>query len=79
MKPYASVTHSNPWKRSNPPKKGYNKTINKVAYTEDPGKEKSRPKTAGIWRHPTHYLSKPQPTITNNFKNVNSQFAFIYK
>jgi len=83
LRPGQGVKHENPWKNPNLPRHGYNKTINQTEYTEDPGKERPRPKTAGAWRHPTRYQSKPQPTVYHHFKNVNQHERmtnfFMYK
>jgi len=66
--------HPQPWRGTQPAKKGYNKTINRQDYTSDPGREapkRYRPSTAGVWRPTTNYLSKPNPSVHDNFRNTN--------
>lgn len=53
-----------PFLRSNPPKKGYNRTLNKFPeYIEEMEQEKPENKREGIWRYNHRELSQPTRSI----------------
>jgi hypothetical protein len=79
------MTQDVPFKPSNPPKKGYNKTLDKFpAYKEDPMRVITRKKTAdnedkGRWR-PTHNKKTvPTPSVTTQYKNLKSEFPSVFR
>ncbi len=80
------MTHEQPFKPSNPPKKGYNKTIEKFPpYKEDPLKSVVRKKTPegaeerAKWK-PTHIKKTvPTPSVTTNYKNLKAEFPSIFR
>lgn len=78
---YPGAQHSGPFKPSHPPKKGYNKTIEKFPeYKEDQGKKIKQKsldhyaKQTGHWKYPAKHRSKPCTTITGNFRNHKQAF-----
>ena len=78
------MTHDAPFKPSNPPKKGYNRTLDKFPeYKEDPMKhvtrkekpEEERPK----WK-PTHNKKAfPMPSVTTNMRNLKTEFPSVFR
>lgn len=78
------MTHDMPFKPSNPPKKGYNKTLDKFPpYKEDPLKFAERKADADAdkakWK-PTHNKKGiPTPSITTNFKNLKTEFPSVFR
>ena len=78
------MTHDIPFKPSNPPKLGYNKTLDKFpAYIEDPLKFAQRKKEGegevGKWK-PTHNTKTVvTPSVTTNFKNLKTEFPSIFR
>jgi hypothetical protein len=82
------MTHDVPFKPSNPPKKGYNKTIDKFPkYIEDPMKVIKRIKTAeGAvadeklgWKTTYKKRTVPTPSVTTNFRNLKSEFPSVFR
>lgn len=79
------MTHDAPFKPSNPPKKGYNKTIDKFPpYKEDPMRVVVRRKSAegddrGKWK-PTHNKKTvPISSVATQFKNLKTEFPSIFR
>lgn len=79
------MEHDVPFKPSHPPKKGYNKTLDKFPpYKEDPMRVVTRNKSAeqeerGKWK-PTHNKkTTPVNSVTTNFKNLKSEFPSIFR
>ena len=79
------MEHDVPFKPSHPPKKGYNRTLDKFpAYKEDPMRVVTRNKSAeheerGKWK-PTHNQKTTTVTsVTTNFKNLKSEFPSIFR
>ena len=73
---YDKVKHKEPFKPSNPAKKGYNKTLEPFPrYKEDPGRKMKAKSTkhfarhTGYWKPNMKDRSKPCTTITGNFRN----------
>ncbi|CAI2375938.1 unnamed protein product [Moneuplotes crassus] len=73
---YDKVKHPQPFRPSNPAKKGYNKTLEQFpSYTEDPGRPAKKESTkhyaaqTGKWRPTARSKSKPCPSIVENPKN----------
>lgn len=81
------MQHDKPFKPSNPPKKGYNKTLDKFpAYKEDPLKVVTRKKTPeGVvvderkWKPSHNKKSMPTQSVTTNFKNLKTEFPSIFR
>jgi hypothetical protein len=81
------MTHDDPFYPSHPPKKGYNKTIDKFPpYKEDPMKQVTRKKAApeGAEERPNFrptYKEKtvPTPSVTTNYRNLKSEFPSIFR
>lgn len=79
------MSHDFPFKPSNPPKKGYNKTINKFPdYKEDPmkavqRKHKQEGEDDRIWRPNYYKKTVPTPSITTNYKNLKTEFPTIFR
>lgn len=84
--PPHSPLHDKPFKPSNPPKRGYNKTIDKFPdYKEDPLKfiqrkkpvegEEERPKFK-----PSHNKkSMPMVPVATNLRNLKTEFPSIFR
>jgi len=73
---YEKVKHPEPFRPSNPAKKGYNKTIETFpSYSEDPGRKAMAKsidhfaKHTGHWRYPKKDTSKPCVTINGHLRN----------
>ena len=81
------MTHEYPFKPSHPPRKGYNKTLDKFPeYKEDPMRAVERKKVAGEqqeeqakWRHTHRLKSKPTPSVVTSFRNLKSEFPSVYR
>ena len=81
-----AIEHDKPFKPSNPPKKGYNKTLAKFpVYQEDPKKpvtrkvpiegEDEKPKFK-----PTHNSkSRPTPSVATNLRNMKTAFPSVFR
>ena len=74
------MTHDIPFKPSNPPKRGYNKTLDKFPeYKEDPLRVVTRRKESvddnkARWK-PTHnQKTVPTPSVATQYKNLKSEF-----
>ena len=79
------MLHDAPFKPSHPPRKGYNKTIDKFPpYKEDPLKFAVRNKSAEAdekakWK-PTHNNKNvPTPSVTTNYKNLKTEFPSVFR
>jgi hypothetical protein len=78
------MEHEAPFKPSNPPKRGYNKTLDKFPeYKEDPLKVVVRKKTPETderkWK-PTHNKkSMPTHSVTTNYRNLKTEFPSIFR
>ena len=83
--PHAPL-HDKPFKPSNPPKRGYNKTLDKFpAYKEDPVKgierkkpvegEEERPK----FKPSFNKKSMPMVPVATNFRNLKTEFPSIFR
>ena len=79
------MTHDIAFKPSNPPRKGYNKTLDKFPeYKEDPLRFPERKKEGeddgkGRWK-PTYYKKTvPSPSVTTNFKNLKTEFPSVFR
>lgn len=79
------MTHEVPFRPSNPPKRGYNKTLDRFPpYIEDPLRVVTRKKTTegedkGKWK-PTHNKKTiPTPSVTTHFKNLKSEFPSVFR
>jgi hypothetical protein len=80
------MSHDHPFKPANPPKKGYNKTIDKFPeYKEDPLKFAMRRKTSPDEEAKPNFKltyngkTVPTPSVTTHFKNLRSEFPSIFK
>ena len=84
-KPVPPMTHDAPFKPSNPPRKGYNKTIDKFPpYKEDPLKFAVRNKSAehddrAKWKPSHNKKTIPTPSVTTNYKNLKSEFPSVFR
>jgi hypothetical protein len=79
------MSHDQPFKPSNPPKRGYNKTLEKFPpYKGDPMTVVERKKVEEgaderKWK-PTHNKKgMPTSSVTTNFKNLKSEFPSIFR
>ena len=80
------MDHGVPFKPSNPPKQGHNKTLEKFPpYLEDPLKfpsrkneEEEKNKILG-WKHTHKKQTTPTPSVTTNFKNLKTEFPSIFR
>lgn len=84
--PVNKFDHDKPFKPSNPPKIGHNKTIAKFPhYMEDPPKELTRMKEeegADVPKKfkPTHTgKSVPCPSVAVNIRNLKSSFPSVFR
>ena len=80
------MSHDAPFKPSNPPKTGYNKTIDKFPeYKPDPMKFAVRNKSAeagedrGKWKPSHDKKTVPTPSVTTNYKNLKSEFPTVFR
>ncbi len=81
------MTHDVPFKPSNPPKRGYNKTLEKFPpYKEDPMRpvlrKKESPEGADDKPNfkPTYKKrSVPCPSVSTNYRNLKSEFPSIFR
>lgn len=78
------MEHDAPFKPSNPPKKGYNKTLDKFPeYKEDPLKAVERRKDEAEekarWKSTHKYKSKPTPSVVTSMRNLKTEFPSIYR
>lgn len=78
--------HDKPFKPSNPPKKGYNKTLDKFPkYVEDPLKFVQRKKPVEGEEEkpnfrPTHNVkTMPVNPVATNYRNLKSEFPSIFR
>lgn len=85
-KPAPPMEHDKAFKPSNPPRIGYNKTINKFPeYKEDPPKRLTRkivvegedegPKFKSTYKE----RSRPTPSIATNFRNLKASFPSAFR
>ena len=80
------MTHDVPFKPSNPPKRGYNKTLEKFpAYKEDPLKIVTRKKKVEgeedppRWKPSHNQKTMPTPSVTTHYKNLKSEFPSVFR
>lgn len=78
------MTHDVPFKPSNPPKKGYNKTLDKFPeYKEDPlkfaARKKEEDESKGKWKPSHSGKTIPTPSVTTNYKNLKSEFPSVFR
>jgi hypothetical protein len=79
------MQHDHPFKPSNPPKRGYNKTLDKFpAYKEDPLKVVTRKKTPEgsderKWKPSHNKKTMPTPSVTTQYKNLKTEFPSIFR
>lgn len=79
------MTHDVPFKPSHPPKKGYNKTIDKFPeYKEDPlkiavRKKEEEKEEKGKWKTTYKERTVPTPSVTTNYRNLKSEFPSIFR
>lgn len=79
------MQHDVPFKPSNPPKRGHNKTIAKFPeYKEDPLKEVTRKqKQEGEderkWKPSHNKKTVPTPSVSGNYKNLKTEFPSIFR
>jgi len=80
------MDHDKPFKPSNPPKRGYNKSLAPFpTYMEDPLKavtRKPEDEEADGRKNfkPTHNTkSRPTPSITTNLRNIKASFPTVFK
>lgn len=78
------MTHDMPFKPSNPPRKGYNKTISKFPnYKEDPlrvvERRKEPEEDKAKWRTTNKKRTVPCPSVTTNYKNLKSEFPSVFR
>ena len=78
------MTHDVPFKPSNPPKKGYNKTLDKFPpYKEDPLRVVLRKKEAeedkAKWKPTTRKREVPCTSVVTNYRNLKSEFPTVFK
>ena len=78
--------HDKPFRPSNPPKIGYNKTIAKFPeYQENPVKAITRQRPVEGYEPPprfkmtTNHYSRPTPSIATNMKNMKASFPSVFK
>ena len=80
------IEHDKPFKPSNPPKRGYNKTLAKFpAYKEDPKKpitrrvpvegEEDKPK----FKPSYNTKSRPTPSVATNMRNMKASFPSVFR
>lgn len=80
------IEHEKPFKPSNPPKRGYNRTLCKFPdYKENPPKElkrkiKEEDKDDPPRFKPTHnHKSRPTPSVATNVRNLKSSFPSAFR
>lgn len=80
------MTHDEPFYPSHPPKKGYNKTLDKFPpYKEDPLKVVERKKDEGgddrgKWKPPrTMKPTIPSASVVTNYRNLKTEFPSIFR
>jgi len=79
------MSHDYPFKPSNPPKKGYNKTLDKFPeYKEDPMKFVVRKKDIEgseekIWKTSHKKKTIPSPSVVTNYRNLKSEFPSVFR
>ena len=80
------MQHDEPFYPSHPPKRGYNKTIDKFPpYVPDPMRVVTRNKSAekdddrGKWRTTYKKKTVPTPSVTTNFRNLKSEFPSVFR
>lgn len=78
------MEHDAPFKPSNPPKRGYNKTLDRFPeYKADPMKVVIRKKTPEAderkWRPSHNTKSMPVGSVTTNYKNLKTEFPSIFR
>lgn len=78
--------HDKPFRPSNPPKKGYNKSIARFPnYMENPPKELTRVRPVDGEEQPprfkmtTNFLSRPTPSVATNMKNLRTSFPSVFR
>ena len=78
--------HDKPFRPSNPPKRGYNKTLAKFPeYKENPLKQITRVQPVEGYEPPprfkmtTNTYSRPTPSIATNMRNMKSSFPSVFK
>ena len=78
------MQHDAAFKPSNPPKKGYNRTLDKFPpYVPDPMRVIERKKDEddrAKWKHPK--LQKqtiPSTSVVTNYRNLKSEFPSVFK
>jgi hypothetical protein len=80
------MTHDEPFYPSHPPKKGYNRTLDKFPpYKEDPMKVVERNKDTekddkATWRPPKimkHTI--PSSSVVTNYRNLKTEFPSIFR
>ena len=78
------MSHDVPFKPSNPPKRGYNKTLDKFPeYKEDPLRVVQRKKEAdeekARWKTTYNKKTIPTPSVTTNYRNLKSEFPSVFR
>ena len=78
------MVHDVPFKPSNPPKRGYNKTLEKFpAYKEDPlrviERNKAPEEDKAKWKPTTKKRGIPSPSVTTNYRNLKSEFPSVFR
>jgi len=80
------VEHDKPFKPSHPPRRGYNKTLEKFPnYVEDPLKEVTRRVAVEGEEdrkkfRPTHRAkSRPTPSVATNMRNMKAMFPSVFR
>ena len=81
-----AMVHDKPFKPSNPPKKGYNKSLAKFpTYIPDPKKalERRRPVEGEEDKpkfKPSHNVkSRPTPSVSTNMRNLKTAFPSVFR
>ena len=80
------IEHDKPFRPSNPPKLGYNKTLEKFpAYQPDPKKPVTRKmpiegEDDKAKFKPTHNVkTRPTPSVATNMRNIKSAFPSVFR
>jgi hypothetical protein len=78
------MTHDKPFYPARPPKKGYNKTLDKFPeYKEDPLRMAMRKKEPeedkAKWKTTTKQRAVPCPSVTTNYRNMKSEFPSVFR
>ena len=78
------MSHDVPFKPANPPKRGYNKTLDRFPeYKPDPMRVAERKREPeedkAKWKATTSKRGIPCPSVTTNYRNLKSEFPSVFR